>query len=70
VIKSFLAGAIAGGVVMWVWGDQIRGVLDEATSGARSRTADKLHDVADTLQSVANTVDQGLSGATQQPRVS
>jgi hypothetical protein len=69
VIKSFLAGAIAGGAAMWLWGDRIRDAIDEATSGARTRAADRLHGVADTLQSVADTVDQGLSGTTQ-PRVS
>jgi hypothetical protein len=69
VIKRFLAGAIAGGVVMWFWGDQIRDAFDDATSGVRSRTAEQLQGVADTLQSVADTVDQGLSGA-QRPHVS
>ncbi len=69
MIKSFLVGAIAGGVVMWFWGDQIREAVDEATSGVRTRTAEQLQGVADTLQSVADTVDQGLSG-TPQPRVS
>lgn len=70
MIKSFLAGAIAGGVVMWFWGDQIRDAIDDATSGVRGRAAEQLHGVADTLQSVADTVDQGLGGTTQQPRVS
>ena len=70
MIKSFVVGAIAGGVVMWVWGDQIRDVIDDATSGARTRTADKLHGVADTLQSVADTVDQGLSGVSPPSRAS
>ena len=69
MIKSFLMGAIAGGVVMWFWGDQVRDAVDDATSGVRTRAAEQLQGVADTLQSVADTVDQGLSGA-QQPRVS
>jgi hypothetical protein len=69
VIKGFLAGAIAGGVVMWFWGDQIRDAFDDATSGVRTQAAEQLQGVADTLQSVADTVDQGLSGA-QQPHVS
>jgi hypothetical protein len=69
VIKGFLAGAIAGGVVMWLWGEQLRDAFDDATSGVRSRAAEQLQGVADTLQSVADTVDQGMSGATQ-PRVS
>ena len=67
MIKSFLVGAIAGGVAMWLWGDQIREALDDATSGVRTRSAEQLQGVADTLQSVADTVDQGLSG-TPRPR--
>jgi hypothetical protein len=62
VIKSFLVGAIAGGMAMWFWGDQVREALDDATSGVRTRTAEQLHGVAGTLQSVADTVDQGLGG--------
>ena len=64
MIKSFLVGAIAGGAVVWVWRDEIRAAIDEATSDVRARTAEQLHGVADTLQTVADTVDQGLSGAT------
>jgi hypothetical protein len=70
VIKSFMAGAIAGGVLMWFWGDQIRDAIDDATSGVRTRAAEQLQGVADTLQSVADTVDQGLSATPPPPRVS
>jgi hypothetical protein len=70
VFKSFLVGAIAGGAIMWVWGDRIRDAIDETTSGVRARAAEGLDGVAETLHSVADTVDQGLSGVTQQPRVS
>jgi hypothetical protein len=69
VIRSFLAGAITGAAVMWVWGDQIRESIDDATMGVRTRASEQLHGVADTLQTVADTVDQGLSGTTQ-PRAS
>lgn len=69
MIKSFLAGAIAGGAVVWLWRDEIRAAIDDATSDVRSRAAEQLHGVADTLQSVADTVDQGLSGAAS-PRTS
>jgi hypothetical protein len=55
---------------MWFWGDQIRTMVDDATSGVRSKTADRLQGVAESLHSVADTVDQGLSGVTSQPRVS
>lgn len=66
MIKSFIVGAIAGAAAMWFYGDQIRETVDDATSGVRTRAAEQMHTVADTLQSVAQTVDQGLSGAPQQ----
>ena len=69
MIKSFLAGAIAGAAVMWVYGDRIRVTVDDATSGVRTRAAEQMHNVADTLQSVADTVDHGLTG-TPHPRAS
>ena len=69
MIKSFIVGAIAGAAAMWVYGEQIREAVDDATSGVRTRAAEQMHNVADTLQSVADTVDQGLTG-TPQPRVS
>jgi hypothetical protein len=53
---------------MWLWSERIGAALDEATSSVRSRTAEHLQGMADTLQSVADTVDQGLSGATSPPR--
>ena len=66
MIKSFILGAIAGGAAMWFYGDQIRETVDEATSGVRTRAAEQMHNVADTLQSVADTVDGGLAGTPQQ----
>lgn len=66
MIKSFIVGAIAGATAMWFYGEQIREVVDDATSGVRTRAAEQMHTVADTLQSVADTVDQGLTGAPQQ----
>src|SRR5262249_44375016 len=67
VIKSFILGAIAGGAVMWFYGEQIRETFDDATSNVRTRTAERMHNVADTLQSVADTVDQGLTGTPHHP---
>ena len=65
MIKSFLLGAITGAAAMWFYGDRIRETVDDATSGVRTRAAEQMHNVADTLQSVAHTVDQGLTGTPQ-----
>ena len=67
-MKSFFVGAVAGMAVMWLWGDQLRDAVDSATADVRSRAAGQLQGAADTLQSVAETVDQGLTGT--QHRVS
>ena len=60
-MKGFLIGAIAGGVAMWLYGDQIREYVDDMTAGVRERTATKLGNAADRLQSVAESVESGLS---------
>ena len=63
-MKGFLIGAIAGGVAMWLYGDQIREYVDDMTAGVRERTAARLGDAADRLQSVAESVEGGLSDVT------
>jgi hypothetical protein len=63
VITSFVAGAITGATVMWIWGDRIREQIDAATGDVRTRTAERLHGAADRLQSAADTIQEGLGGA-------
>ena len=67
-MKGFIIGAIAGGVAMWLYGEQIREYVDDMTSGVRERTAAKLEDAADRLQSVAQSVEGGLSDVASQTR--
>ena len=67
-MKGFLIGAIAGGLAMWLYGDQIREYVDDMTSGVRERAAAKLEGAADRLQSVAESVESGLSDAANQAR--
>jgi hypothetical protein len=38
----FIAGAIAGGIAVWMWGDELRDALGERTRGVRARTADQI----------------------------
>jgi hypothetical protein len=67
-MKGFIIGAIAGGMAMWLYGDQIREYVDDMTSGVRERTAAKLEDAADRLQSVAQSVEGGLTDVANQAR--
>ena len=65
MIKSFLTGLIAGGTVVWMFGDQIRGYVDDMTSDLRGQAAASLEGAAERLHSVAETVEEGLSKASQ-----
>jgi hypothetical protein len=62
MIKSFVAGMVAGGVVTWIWGRDIRSFIDDRTRTVRTRTAEGLQGAAETLQAVAETVEEGLTG--------
>ena len=65
MIKSFLTGLIAGGTVVWMFGDQIRDYVDDVTSDLRGQAAAGLEGAAERLQSVAETVEDGLGKASQ-----
>ena len=67
MIKSFIAGAIAGAAAVWFWGDEIRAYLDERTRDVRARAAGPLHAVADTVETVAATVE-GTGAKTERAR--
>lgn len=66
MIKSFLIGAIAGGAVMWLYGDRVMEYVDDLTSDVRHRAASGLDAAASRLQNAAETVGDGLTGITQQ----
>jgi len=48
MIKSFVMGAIAGGVAVWLWGDRLRGYLAGPTGELRTKAADQLEAVQET----------------------
>jgi hypothetical protein len=50
MVRSFLAGAIAGGVFVWFFRDDIQAYLDEQTRLARVGAADRLHAVEETAE--------------------
>ena len=62
MIKSLLVGAFVGAGVMWLYGDRIRDYIDDVTMNVRERAAAGLEGAAERLQTVADTVEDGLSG--------
>jgi hypothetical protein len=55
----FIAGAIAGGVAVWVWGDDVRAAVAEKTRGVRSRAADQIQVVQRALGWITSTLQRG-----------
>jgi hypothetical protein len=66
VIKSFMVGAIAGAAVMYFYGEQIKQYADDVTGDLREKTAETIGGAAERLQTVAQTVEEGLTGAADQ----
>lgn len=54
----FIAGAIAGGLAVWMWGDDLRDYLAERTRAVRAKTADQ-------IQLVQQAAESALASATE-----
>ena len=52
MIRSFFLGAIAGGLVVWLWKDEIQDYLDAQARTARARAAEGVHAVDQTAGEV------------------
>jgi len=55
----FLAGAIAGALAIWMWGDELHGYLTEKTRGVRTRTADQIQALATAAEQIGSTLQSG-----------
>jgi hypothetical protein len=67
VVKSFVLGTIVGGATVWFYGDRIREYIDARTEAWRQRVAGGIEAVTDSLQSVKERVEDGLSGQSVLP---
>jgi hypothetical protein len=61
----FIAGAIAGGIAVWIWGDELRDALAERTRGVRARTADQIQLVQQAAESALATAQEQISSTLQ-----
>ena len=48
--EAFTAGAIAGAVVVWLWGNEIQDFLGAKTREVRTQAADAIGAVEDTIR--------------------
>ena len=70
MVKSFVLGAVTGGLVVWFWGREIREIIDDSTLGMRETVAERLQSTAsglqatvDRLQKATTPRESGLGGA-------
>jgi len=62
MITSFIVGAVAGGVAVWLYRDELRGYLDEKTRDVRAKAADRLEAAQKTAEGVLDSAKQHISG--------
>ena len=54
-ITQFAGGLIAGGIIAWLWGEEIRSYADARTRSIRKRAADGLQTVQENADGLLET---------------
>jgi hypothetical protein len=57
----FVMGALAGGLAVWFWGDELRRLGDAMTRDVRAKAADKLQAVEDKAADVLDRTKEQVS---------
>lgn len=47
---AFFAGAVAGAVAVWLWGDELQRFIGARARDAREQTADAIEALADSIR--------------------
>ena len=61
----FIMGAIAAGVTVWVWGDELRKYMEKRTRVVRAKTADQLQIVQKATETALDTAKERISAGLQ-----
>jgi hypothetical protein len=64
----FIVGAIAGGMAVWIWRDDVRQYVDRRTRSLRSKAADKLQLVQEVTETALDTAKEQISAGLQSGR--
>jgi len=72
MLKTFIVGAVAGGVAYWLWGDQINHFVEVGTRDLRERAANTLKQAelhVDTAsETIGGTIHAGQEAILPNPR--
>lgn len=61
----FLMGALAGALVMWYWGEDIRNYVDSKTRDVRDRAVEKLQSVEEKAGDMLDRTKEQVSSTLQ-----
>ena len=65
-MMGFFVGAVAGGIAVYLWRDQVGRYLDSQTRGVRTRAAETLKQAGEMIGSasekIAETIEAGHEG--------
>jgi hypothetical protein len=50
MLRGFFAGAVTGGLLVWLFRDEIQAYMDEQARRARARAADQIHGFGETAE--------------------
>jgi hypothetical protein len=64
-----LAGAVAGALAMWMWGDELRDYLAEQSRHARVKTADRIRAVQQQITSTLQSSQDAIRPSDDERRV-
>jgi hypothetical protein len=60
MLKSFIVGAVAGGVAYWLWGNEINRFIEAGTRDLRARTADTLKQAESLVETASETINETI----------
>jgi|Tabmets5t2r1_1033131.scaffolds.fasta_scaffold326585_1 hypothetical protein len=69
-MRGFIVGALAGGIAVYLWGDQIKSYMEESTRGVRTRAADSLKHAGDVMGSASEKIGDTISAGEEAIRPS
>jgi hypothetical protein len=61
----FVAGAIAGGIVVYLYGDRLKEILDDTAERARTKAAQGLESVGATAEGALDSAKEQLRSGVQ-----
>ena len=62
---GFLVGAVAGGLTVWLWGEELRRYTNARARDARVKAADGLHSMQDKAGEMLDTAKEHVSSTLQ-----